>query len=349
LWKGTEAMLREDEVRQASEQYYAALSSLLSGDAGPLMQIWSEKPDVTAMNPYGDREEGWEQLQPVFERVAAMCAGSQARVWLEDQRLQVGTDLAYESGIESGEGILMGKPTTIRHRVTNIYRREADGWKMVHRHTDLNPAEHDVAEQLHPSQGEALPASATASTASQPPVLSAQEGAQEQEMSQHAVSVARKREIDALTGAFFSAVSFREGDKPDYQQLYELFIESGQLIRMSSAVPEISSVSQFIEPRQRMVGAGELTCFQEVETAEITELFGNVAHRFSTYEKSGINQGTVVKGRGTISMQYILTDAGWKISSMAWDDERPGLFLPDRYRATASDDGRGPEDASSSL
>jgi hypothetical protein len=60
-------MSAEDEVRQISEQYYVALSSLLSGDAGPLMQIWSKTPDVTVMNPYGGREEGWEQLEPVFE------------------------------------------------------------------------------------------------------------------------------------------------------------------------------------------------------------------------------------------------------------------------------------------
>ena len=80
-----------------------------------------------------------------------------------------------------------------------------------------------------------------------------------------------------------------------------------------------------------MVDAGELTCFKEVEIAEITEIFGNVAHRFSTYEKYGINQGAEFKGRGVISMQFILTDAGWKISAMAWDDERPGLTLPDRY------------------
>ena len=63
-------MSREDEVRQASEYYYAALSSLLSGDGGPLRQMWSKTPDVSAMNPYGAREVGWEQLQMVFERVA---------------------------------------------------------------------------------------------------------------------------------------------------------------------------------------------------------------------------------------------------------------------------------------
>ena len=144
----------EDEVRQASEQYYAALTALFNGDAEPLMQIWSQSPDVTAMNPYGGREVGWEQLRPVIERVAQMCLGSQARVWLKDPLIRVGGDLAYEIGIESGEGMIMGKPTTISHRVTNIYRREAGGWKMVHRHTDLNPAEQEVSRQVHSSQGE---------------------------------------------------------------------------------------------------------------------------------------------------------------------------------------------------
>jgi hypothetical protein len=30
-----------------------------------------------------------------------------------------------------------------------------------------------------------------------------------------------------------------------------------------------------------------------------------------------------------ISTQFIHTPQGWKVSSMAWDDERPGLQLPD--------------------
>jgi hypothetical protein len=112
----------------------------------------------------------------------------------------------------------------------------------------------------------------------------------------------------------------------------KLLIQSGQLIIMSAPLPEIATVRQFIEPRQRMVDAGELTGFKEVETAEITKMFGNIAHRFSTYEKYGINKGAEFEGRGIISMQFIMTESGWKISSMAWDDERPGLTLPDRYK-----------------
>ena len=73
-------------------------------------------------------------------------------MWLQDPLRRVGGDVAYEIGIESGEGILMGKPITIRHRVTNICRREASEWKMVHRHADLNPEEQGVSRQLHVSQ-----------------------------------------------------------------------------------------------------------------------------------------------------------------------------------------------------
>ena len=100
----------------------------------------------------------------------------------------------------------------------------------------------------------------------------------------------------------------------------------------SSELPEISSVDDFIASRQQMVDSGALTSFKEVETAETTEVFGNVAHRFSTYEKRGTMHGEAIEGGGLISTQFIRTPRGWKMSSMAWDDERPGLVIPDRYR-----------------
>jgi hypothetical protein len=36
-----------------------------------------------------------------------------------------------------------------------------------------------------------------------------------------------------------------------------------------------------------------------------------------------------------ISTQFLRTPASWKISSMAWDDERPGLVIPNRYLTDA--------------
>jgi hypothetical protein len=36
-----------------------------------------------------------------------------------------------------------------------------------------------------------------------------------------------------------------------------------------------------------------------------------------------------------ISTQFVKTTAGWKISAMAWDDERPGLSIPEHYERAA--------------
>jgi hypothetical protein len=139
-------------------------------------------------------------------------------------------------------------------------------------------------------------------------------------------------DLDALTRRFFAAVSFEAGQRPAYEVLHELFVENGRLIRAIGDRPEITTVEQFIEPRQRSVDSGELSAFNESETAEITEVFGNVAHRFSTYAKHGVLGGAPFTGRGMISTQFVRTPEGWKISSMAWDDERPGLTVPDHYR-----------------
>jgi len=135
-------------------------------------------------------------------------------------------------------------------------------------------------------------------------------------------------ELKRLTDEFFRAVSFKVGEKPGYSKIHELFIESGLLIKNSGTVPEISTVREFIEPRKASVEAGELARFHEAEIAETTEVFGNVAHRFSVYAKSGTLKGVPFEARGMISTQFILTPAGWKISAMAWDDERPGLSIP---------------------
>jgi hypothetical protein len=135
-----------------------------------------------------------------------------------------------------------------------------------------------------------------------------------------------------LVSEFFGAVSFEEGGRPRYEKLHDLFIPDGKLIRNSSDVPEVSSVPEFVASRRRVLDAGELTAFRETEAAGITEAFGNVAHRFSTYDKRGVLQGVPFEASGMVSTQFIRTPGGWRISSMAWDDERPGLSIPDRYR-----------------
>ncbi len=140
-----------------------------------------------------------------------------------------------------------------------------------------------------------------------------------------------KATLENLINEFFRSVSFQTGEAPAYPRIHELFVEEGKLIKNSAEDPEMSTIAEFIASRRRMVDSGVLTSFQEIETAEITEVFGNIAHRFSTYAKRSTVNGEVIEGRGIISTQFIRTPAGWRMVSMAWDDERPGLTIPARY------------------
>ena len=139
-------MAAEDEVRQASDRFYAALNRMLNGDAGALSEVWSHESDVTTMHPIGGRQVGWEQVRPVWEQVAQICSGG--RVWLEDQLVRTGGDLADEVGTERGQATMAGQTVTFDHRVTNVYRREAGGWKIVHHHTDVSPEMQELLRRL---------------------------------------------------------------------------------------------------------------------------------------------------------------------------------------------------------
>jgi hypothetical protein len=136
-------------------------------------------------------------------------------------------------------------------------------------------------------------------------------------------------ELKGLMDGFLDAVSFDQGSRPHYERIRDIVIDKGKLIKAISVPAEVSTVDQFIAPRRQMVDSGELTAFKETERSAVTEVFGNVAHRFSTYDKSGISNGAAFTGAGMISTQFVRTVDGWKISSMAWDDERAGLTIPD--------------------
>jgi ketosteroid isomerase-like protein len=139
-------MSTEDEVRKASEQFYAALNRMVNGDAGPLAEIWSHNATVTTMHPIGGREVGWDKVQESWEQVAQVF--SEGRVKLDDQFIRCTQDIAYELGVEHGQAMLAGQQVTIDQRVTNIYRRDAGGWKIVHHHTDVSPVMLDVLSRL---------------------------------------------------------------------------------------------------------------------------------------------------------------------------------------------------------
>ncbi len=135
----------KDEVRKASVQFYAALNSMVNGNAGPLAAIWSHSTAVTTMHPIGGREVGWNAVKGSFEQVAKLA--SDGKVELKDQLIRVNGNMAYEVGIEYGQFKLAGHEVNVENRVTNIYQREGKAWKIVHHHVDISPAMVDILKK----------------------------------------------------------------------------------------------------------------------------------------------------------------------------------------------------------
>src|SRR5918997_2142090 len=119
-------MALEDEIRQASERFYASLNRATNGDPGPMMEVWAHGSDVSAMHPFGSRSLGWEEVRASWEQAAQ--AFSDGQVELDELVVvPIADDAAYTLGTEQGQAKVGGEPVSIDWRVTNIYRGETGG------------------------------------------------------------------------------------------------------------------------------------------------------------------------------------------------------------------------------
>ena len=139
-------MSNEDEVRNASTQFYAALNKMVNGSSQSLSDIWSHNSEVTTMHPIGGRQVGWNDVWATWDQTAQVASEGQVR--LQDQFIQVVGDMAYEIGVESAGFRIAGQKVNDQVRVTNIYKKEGGTWKIVHHHSDLSPAMVEVLNKL---------------------------------------------------------------------------------------------------------------------------------------------------------------------------------------------------------
>jgi ketosteroid isomerase-like protein len=139
----------ESEVRQAAAAFYQALNRMFQGDLASMAEVWSHGADVTNMGPFGGRQVGWDEVRAQFAREAEMKLGG--RVWAEEVLAGGSGDLGYTVCGERGENLrIAGKTIPVRHRATNIFRREGGKWKLIHHHTDLAPGLQTEASKPRP-------------------------------------------------------------------------------------------------------------------------------------------------------------------------------------------------------
>jgi ketosteroid isomerase-like protein len=120
-----------------SVHYHRALEAFVQGDPEPVLALWSRRDDATLANPFGPPVKGWEAVRGASVRAASQVADGEG-FSVESISSFATTNLAYELEIHRFRARLgvAAEPTPMSLRVTTIYRREDDGWRVVHRHAD---------------------------------------------------------------------------------------------------------------------------------------------------------------------------------------------------------------------
>ncbi len=121
----------------AVEAAREALGSMAKGDSGPSTALWSQRDDVVLANPLGPPIVGFPLVAAETGRVAAMFVGGESPEFDEITRW-ASDDLGYVVAIEHARVQRVGSDefVPLDLRVTTVFRREDDGWRLCLRHAD---------------------------------------------------------------------------------------------------------------------------------------------------------------------------------------------------------------------
>jgi hypothetical protein len=138
---------------------------------------------------------------------------------------------------------------------------------------------------------------------------------------------------ESVVSAVYETISGPAGTR-DWARFRGLFADGARLITMrvtaEGTVPAVMSVEDYI----KRAGANfEKNPFYETEAARRQEMFGSIAHVFSTYE-SRRAPGEKPFARGINSFQLVKDGREWKVMTILWDYEREGNPIPEKYLAS---------------
>lgn len=146
-------------------------------------------------------------------------------------------------------------------------------------------------------------------------------------------SPADVRSLDAILAALYDVISGPAGQARNWDRFRSLFVPGARLIPARArpaggAEAVVLDVEGYIGRTSRFF---EQNGFFEKELARTTQVFGNVAHAFSTYASYRTAQDSVPFSRGINSIQLLKDGDRWWVVSIFWDAERPGLTIPPEY------------------
>jgi ketosteroid isomerase-like protein len=134
---GEKASGLQSDFDGAIEAFRQALVPYLKGDPKPATALFSRRDDVTLANPLGPPRRGPAEVDKTAAEAAAQVSDGSILSFEEVSRYST-SDLGYIVQIERAQARLAGSGnmSPIALRVTMIFRREGDTWRIAHRHAD---------------------------------------------------------------------------------------------------------------------------------------------------------------------------------------------------------------------
>ncbi len=140
--------------------------------------------------------------------------------------------------------------------------------------------------------------------------------------------------IDAIMKAVYDVISGDAGQKRDWDRFRSLFHPSARLIPTGKN-PNTGAVGARALSPEEYVQRNEpffaKEGFHEREVARTTEIYGNIAHVFSTYEAFKILSDKKPFMRGINSFQLLNDGKRWWVMTIFWQAETPDNQIPKKY------------------
>ena len=140
------------------------------------------------------------------------------------------------------------------------------------------------------------------------------------------------KSVDAIVTAYYSTVSGAKGEARDWNRLRSLMLPETQLFSTRLAgnrlLPIVLKIDDYIEANRKYFEKGG---YYEKEVNRKTDIFGNIAQVFSTYESRRHIEEPTPYSRGLNSFQLVFDGERWWIASVLWGAETPASPIPVQY------------------